>query len=196
MVFNENIMARAKGREEKEGVFYQKKDGKLYTACKWLYVLAFAFTMVINTFYIIGILLIKYDSPSNTDISVNGVITVGILSALMIIMLILSKFNANKIIASIFGGGNVITSVCLIVVFAQILKNNLANLPAKFYLLHLLPSAIIILCSVIMAWIVINSYLKSKKSYERVLEIVFSEYNALPDENKPEWEDFIKNYKF
>ncbi|MBR5222728.1 MAG: hypothetical protein IKV81_00995 [Clostridia bacterium] len=196
MVFNENILNRVKEREQKSGVYYAKKDGKGYKICKWLYILAFAFTMVINALYIIGILLIKSELPSNSTMNMNGFITVSILTAVMILMLILSKFNDNHIIAGVFGGGNAITSVCLIIVFGQMLGNTYVNLPAKFYLLHLLPLAIVVLCSLIMSVIVINAHLKTKKAYEQVLEIVFREYNALPDENKPDWEEFVNNYKF
>ena len=196
MAFNENILNRVKEREQKLGVYYAKKDGKGYKICKWLYILAFAFTMVINALYIIGILLIKSELPSNSTMSMNGFITVSILTAVMILMLILLRFNANHIIAGVFGGGNAITSVCLIIVFGQMLGNTYVNLPAKFYLVHLLPLSIILLCSLAMALIVINSYLKTKKSYNLVLEVLFHEYNALPDENKPEWEDFINSYKF
>ena len=196
MAFNENILKRAQEREQKMGIYYNKKGGMLYNVCKWLYVLAFVFTMVINALYIIGILLIKSELPSNSTMNMNGFITVCILTAVMILMLILSKFNANHIIAGVFGGGNAITSVCLTIVFGQMLGNTYVNLPAKFYLVHLLPLSIILLCSLAMALIVINSYLKTKKSYNLVLEVLFHEYNALPDENKPEWEDFINSYKF
>ena len=196
MVFNENILNRVKEREQKLGVYYAKKDGKGYKICKWLYVLAFAFTMVINALYIIGILLIKSELPSNSTMDMNGFITVCILTAVMLFVFILSKFNANPIVAGVFGGLNVILSVCFTIVYGQMLGNTYVNLPAKFYLVHLLPLSIIILCSVIMAVIVINAHLKTKKAYEQVLEIVFREYNALPDKNKPEWEDFINSYKF
>jgi hypothetical protein len=47
-----------------------------------------------------------------------------------------------------------------------------------------------------MALIVITAYFKTKKAYNRVMEIVYDEYNALPDADKPEWEDYIKNYEF
>ena len=196
MAFNENILNRVKEREQKLGVYYAKKDGKGYKICKWLYILAFAFTMVINALYIIGILLIKSELPSNSTMSMNGFITVSILTAVMLFVFILSKFNANPIVAGVFGGLNVILSVCFTIVYAQLLGNTYVNLPAKFYLLHLLPLSIVAVCSVVMAVIVINSHLKTKKAYEQVLEIVFREYNALPDENKPEWEDFINSYKF
>ena len=196
MAFNENILNRVKEREQKLGVYYAKKDGNGYKICKWLYVLAFAFTMVINALYIIGILLIKSELPSNSTMDMNGFITVCILTAVMLFVFILSKFNANPIVAGVFGGLNVILSVCFTIVYGQMLGNTYVNLPAKFYLVHLLPFSIIILCSVIMAVIVINSHLKTKKAYEQVLEIVFREYNALPDDQKPEWEEFVENYKF
>ena len=196
MAFNENILNRVKEREQKSGVYYAKKDGNGYKICKWLYVLAFAFTMVINALYIIGILLIKSELPSNSTMNMNGFITVCILTAVMLFVFILSKFNANPIVAGVFGGLNVILSVCFTIVYAQLLGNTYVNLPAKFYLVHLLPLSIILLCSVIMALIVINSYLKTKKSYNLVLEVLFHEYNALPDENKPDWEEFVNNYKF
>ena len=196
MAFNENILNRVKEREQKSGVYYAKKDGNGYKICKWFYVLAFAFTMVINALYIIGILLIKSELPSNSTMDMNGFITVCILTAVMLFVFILSKFNANPIVAGVFGGLNVILSVCFTIVYGRMLGNTYVNLPAKFYLVHLLPLLIVAVCSVVMAVIVIISYLKTKRSYERVLEIVFREYNALPDENKPEWEEFVDNFKF
>ena len=196
MAFNENILKRAKEREEKKGIYYHKKGDMLYNICKWIYVLAFAFTMVINSLYLVGIFIVKNELPSNTTINMNGFITVCILTAVMLAMLVLSRFNANHIVAGVFGAGNVISCVFLTIVFAQMLGNTYVNLPAKFYLLHLLPLAIIVVCSLVMAGIVINSYFKFKKSYDMVLEVVFSEYNALPDDQKPEWDEFVDNFKF
>ncbi len=196
MAFNENVLKRAQEREQKMGIYYNKKGGGLYNICKWIYVLAFIFTMAVNAIYITGIILIKQTLSSTATMNMDGFITVCILTGVMLFTFILSKFNANPIVAGVFGGLNVALSLCFTIVYAQLLGNTYVNLPAKFYLVHLLPLSIILLCSLAMASIVINSYLKTKKSYELVLEVLFREYNNLPDDEKPEWEDFITNYKF
>ena len=45
MVFNENVLARTRFKEIKEGVSYPKKDGKLYKGYKCFICLRYAFNV-------------------------------------------------------------------------------------------------------------------------------------------------------
>lgn len=195
MVFNENVLARTRFKEIKEGVSYPKKDGKLYKACKWIYIIAFAYTMVINFLYACGMLLM-WDTLK-TD-SKYYFISVLALTAVLIGALILSRFNNNFIVSLVFGGVNLLSSVALIFIFANLMPDDMVRFGLKisFYYRHLAPLIIIAVCAVIMASVVVSAYFKTKKAYNRVLEILYDEYNALEDTDKPEWEAFISNYQF
>ncbi len=194
MVFYDNILARAREKEYKDGIKYNQKDGTFYNICKWIYILAFAFTMVMNLLYISGMIMRFEDLKSGM---MYYLITPAVMTVVLIGCLILSKFNENYIVASVFGAVNLLSAVVLCVIFAYLMKDDvgLLGLSASFYWRHLIPLVILAVCSAIMALIVVNSYLKTKKSYNRVLEILYDEYNSFPDD-KPDWEEFVKNYKF
>ena len=48
----------------------------------------------------------------------------------------------------------------------------------------------------ILLTIVITSYFKTRKSYNMVLDILFRQYNSLPVENRPDWDEYIENFEF
>ena len=197
MVFNENVLARTRVKEIKEGVNYPKKDGKLYKSFKWLYVIAFVYTMVINFLYTSGMLLMWENLQKNSQ-NLYYFISVLVLTAFLIGALILSKFNNNFIVSLVFGGVNLASSAALIFIFANLMPDSLVKFGLKisFYYRHLAPLLIIAICTAVMTFIVVSAYFKTKKAYSRVLEILYDEYNAIEDAEKPDWEDFIANYQF
>lgn len=197
MAFNENVLARAREREYKMGISYQKKDGRLYKTLKWIYALAVSFTAVITSFYVLGFILLYFeDMIANVSKTKNYGISFVLNVVLMIAMLIISKFNEKPIIASIFGTVNLASSIFLVITFANYYHEWQVYLSAKFYWLHLVPILIIILCSSIITFIVIRSYFKTRKAYNMVLDILFRQYNALPENEKPDWEEYVNNFEF
>lgn len=197
MVFYDNILKRARDKQIKEGIRYPEKDGKLYNGFKFFYVVAFIFGNIMNLFYILGMLIAMSDNAHFSGNSGN-VIAVSVCLALLVGALILSKFNHNWIIATIFAGVNLGSATGLLLIFMNLMEDGTVTggINLNFYWRHLAPLAILAICAVGMALIVITAYFKTKKAYNRVMEIVYDEYNALPDADKPEWEDYIKNYEF
>ncbi|MBR6509013.1 MAG: hypothetical protein IKT38_00210 [Clostridia bacterium] len=197
MAFNEKVLARAKEREIKEGISYPLVSGKLYKTFKWIYLLAVIFNSVVTSFYVAGFILLYAEGIlGNVSKTKNYGISFALMILLMIAMLILSKFNTKPIIAAIFGSVNLFSSVFLIITFSNYYHEWLVTLNSKFYLLHLLPNVIIAICSLVMTYIAISSYFKMRKSYNRVLEIIFTEYNKVPFESTPDWDRFVENFKF
>ncbi len=197
MRFYENILKRAKDRQIKEGISYPEKDGKLYNFFKFFYVVAFIFGNVMNLMYILGMIIAMSDN-SNLVIDMGGFITITVCVVLFIAALIASKFNKNVIVASIFGGVNLGAAVTAIVTFMGLMPDDTVagGISINFYWRHLAPLGIMALCAVAMSLIVIVAYFRTKMAYNRVLEIVYEEYNALPENEKPEWEEYVKNYEF
>lgn len=197
MIFYDNILKRARDKQIKEGVRYPEKDGKLYNTFKFFYVVAFIFGNVMNLFYILGMLIAMSDN-ARFNVNAGNVIAVAVCVVLLIAALIMSKFNAKPIIASIFGVVNLGSAIGLLLVFMKLMADDTVagGIKLNFYWRHLAPLAILAICAVGMAVIVVTAYLKTKKAYNRVMEIVYDEYNALPNDDKPEWEEYIKNYEF
>ncbi len=197
MIYYENILKRAKERQIKEGISYPQKDGKLYNFFKFFYVVAFVFANIMNLMYILGITIAMSDN-SNLIINMESFITIIICVVLFIAALIVSKFNKNVIVASIFGGVNLGAAITAIVTFMSLMPDDTVagGINLNFYWRHLAPLGILALCAVGMALIVIIAYFKTKKSYNRVLELVYETYNALPENEKPDWEEFVQNYEF
>lgn len=197
MIFYDNILKRARDKQIKEGVRYPEKDGKLYNTFKFFYVVSFIFGNVMNLFYILGMLIAMSDN-AHFNVNAGNVIAVAVCVVLLIAALIMSKFNAKPIIASIFGVVNLGSAIGLLLVFMKLMADDTVagGIKLNFYWRHLAPLAILAICAVGMAVIVVTAYLKTKKAYNRVMEIVYDEYNALPNDDKPEWEEYIKNYEF
>jgi len=197
MTYYNNILERAREKEYKQGISYPQKDGKLYNTLKVFYVLAFAFANVMNLLYILGMLIALSDSAIATK-NIGNVIGVAVCVVLMIAALVASKYNANVIVASVFGGVNLGSATALLLVFMNLMKDGTAvgGINVNYYWRHLAPLSIMALCAVGMALVVITAYFKTKKAYSKVLEQVYEAYNALPENDKPEWEDYAQNYEF
>ena len=197
MIYYDNILKRAKDKQIKEGISYPQKDGKLYNAFKFFYIVAFIFANVMNLMYILGMTIAMTDN-TNLIIEVGSFVTIIICVVLLIAALIVSKFNKNVIVASVFGGVNLGAAITAIITFKNLMPDDtvVGGININFYWRHLAPLAILALCAVAMVLIVVVAYFRTKKAYNRVLELVYDTYNSLPDNEKPEWEEFAKNYEF
>lgn len=197
MTYYKNILNRTREKQYKAGISYPEKDGKLYNTLKVFYVLAFAFANIMNLMYILGMLIALSDSAI-ASANVGNIIAVSVCVVLMIAALVASKYNGNAIVASVFGGVNLGSAIALLLIFMNLMKDDtvVGGINVNFYWRHLAPLAIMALCAAGMALVVITAYFKTKKAYNKVLEQVYEEYNTLPAENKPEWEEYAENYEF
>ncbi len=197
MTYYKNILNRTREKQYKLGISYPEKDGKLYNTLKVFYVLAFVFANVMNLMYILGMLIAMTDNAHFSG-NAGNVIAVSVCVVLMIAALIASKYNDNVIVASVFGGVNLGSATALMLIFMNLMKDDTAvgGININYYWRHLAPLAIMALCAVGMALVVVTAYFKTKKAYNKVLEQVYEEYNALPENEKPEWEAYAENYEF
>lgn len=196
MKFYENVMQRTKDRQYKLGKSYPQKDGKLYKTLKVFYILAMAFGLVMNLMYVTGILLF-IDEPRIAS-QAHIAIIVSILSVLLIAALVISKYNDNLIIAAVFGGVNFGCALTIILFFKNILLDDtvVGGLNIDFYWRHLAPNVIMALCALGMVAVVVSAYFKTKKAYNKTLEIVYEAYNSIPTDERPDWEEYVSNYQF
>lgn len=193
MVFHENILKRVRAKERKKGKYYPEKDGLLYNRFKFFYIVATLFANIWNVIFVTGIAVLAEDDVFLCKTSDYVIVTVSTL--LLIGALVASKYNDNVIVASSFGIANVLASVVLIYIYAK-MQMGANGIVTNYYWRHLAPLSITALCALAMALIVIVAYLKLKKHYNEVLEEVYADYNNLESGDKPEWEEYVKNYKF
>ena len=52
------------------------------------------------------------------------------------------------------------------------------------------------LCALGMVAVVVSAYFKTKKAYNKTLEIVYEAYNSIPTDERPDWEEYVSNYQF
>ena len=194
MVFYENILKRAREKQIKEGISYPKKDGKLYNFFQFFYVVAFIFANIWSLLYILAAIIFSEEMLTSSELP--NFITVSVSTLIMFMTLITLKFNDNLIAAGVFGGVNVAGAVVLSETFFRMQEYSKDGVQLSYYWRHLVPFMIVCVATIGLTVIIFGAYFKTKKAYNRVMEIVYDEYNALPDNEKPEWEDFIKNYEF
>ena len=194
MVFHENILKRVRAKERKKGKYYPEKDGLLYNRFKFFYIVATLFANIWNLIFVVGVAVLK--SEDETFFSqMTDYIIVTVCTLLLIGALIASKYNDNLIVALSFGGANVIASCVLIYIYAK-MQMQANGIVLNYYWRHLAPLSITALCALAMSIIVLTSYLILKKHYNEVLEEVYEDYNTLESDEKPDWDEYVKNHKF
>ena len=193
MVFQENILKRVRAKERKAGIYYPEKDGMLYNRFKGIYFLTSIFANVWNVLFVTGIAVLMEEDQFICETL--DFVTVAICTVLMIGALIASKFNDNLIVASAFGVVNIITSAVLSYSYAM-MQSRAKGILLNYYWRHLGPLSISALCALAMTLIVLTAYFRLKKHYNEVLEEVYADYNSLEGDDKPEWEEYLKNYRF
>lgn len=192
MKMQENLLKRVRMIEEKHGIIYAKKDGKLYNALNVLYILTFIYTMAVNFIYIMGLVMrlwvsedIKYSDYSNIFITVCGC------TILLIVGLIIKKF----IIAS--SALTLPSALFLMLTFSNISKDGtgIFGLANYYYFRHFIPLVLMIIFVVWMLIIALRADFKTKKQYKKVLDGLYTIFNNSGNELTDEqWQEFLNNY--
>lgn len=206
MAYFDNILKRAREKQLKEGISYPQKDGKLYNTFKWFYILSVIYQSLWSLIIVLTplVLLGEWEiSKGVIDLGNKGIylkdyITITTCFCLLILSLFMLKFNHNMFAASFLGCVNSSAIIAMIFALKSFFKNDAVTNrePAIYYYGYLIPLLIALICVIGMVVIVITAYFKTQKAYNKVLEIVYEQYNSLNDSNKPEWEEYVKNYKF
>ncbi len=190
MKMYDNILQKVRLYEEKRGIIYAKTDGKLYKGLKVFYVLLFAYTMVMNTLFLLGAFL----SDSVFKTLGNSVYTVLGLSAVLIASLVIVRFK-NKLWANIaFLMLNIISCVGLGFTFG-ILLQDVIGFKASFYWRHLVPLCLMVILSVALTVVALRAVLKIRKTYKKIIENIYTTYKASEetDLSDEQWEEVLKN---
>lgn len=192
MKINEGILKRVRVLEEKRGISYVKTGGKLYTALSVFYVLAAIFGLVMNVFYILGMLLINLGTENMKNV-LAPVITVSVCSAALIAGLILKKYKKHLISFIL----NAISSVFLLVLFAALMEdiNGFLQLKTAYYWRHLAPLVIVVITSL---WVMLIAIIERKNVtslYKKVEENLYNLYHtSANDVTEEQWEEFLNEY--
>ena len=195
-----NILQRVRQIEEKAGIRYAKADGRLYKTLKVLYVILFAYTMVMNLLYLLGTALVYSGKEVFAEVK-NSLIIVVVASIGLVAALVFARFK-SKIWANITSMVlNLLSCIFLVLTFAQRLTDDLGFLGYKFsfYWRHSVPLLLIVAFSVWFSIIAIRATAKTQKQYKKVVENLYEKYNLaseIEQFSEEEWEEFLKNYEF
>lgn len=192
MKMQESILRRVRMIEEKNGIKYAKTDGRLYKTLRVLYIIVFAYTMVINLLYIAGMAFVYGGTDGFKDIA-NSFISVCICTGLMIAGFVLSFFRF-KLAAGII---SIVPEIFLIPVFGVELRDSFGFMGFKtsFYWRHLAPLAILIILMTATTIIALRAKLKTEKQYKKVTDNLYKLYKESgADLTDEQWEEFLANY--
>lgn len=197
MKYTENVVARAGIIEEKNGIKYAKVGSRLYNTVKVFYIIAFAFATALSIIFLLGMFMFAETMHTFSDnlLSVIGVI---LLTALMSVSLYISRYNAKSVFAWIFGGANLVSAVGLIVIFANLLREEtgFGGLNVNFYWRHFAPLCLVVICAAVMVYISVRATVKFNNTCKKIVNNVYEQYRSLPDDNKPQWDGYLANYEF
>lgn len=187
MKMYDSVLQRVKILEEKNGIKYANTDGKLYKALKIIFIIVFAYAMVIKSFYFLGALII-----SNLELPI---ITPAVCTALLVAGFVLVLCKQHIIGVSLTS----VSSAVLLFTFGRMLIDSFTgNLLIKFYWAHLAPLCILTICAVWMAVIAVRAKVKLKKMYNKVAENIYTTYKINVAEGQAveeeKWEEFLENF--
>ena len=182
MKMYDGVIAKVRKIEQKNGIVYMDTDSVLYKLLKWLYVLAFAFSLVINSIYILG-------AYWREDTYITPLICT--VSLILGLICLLKKWHIPAVVFTLP------PAVIICLYFPHLLVySNILN--PKYYWAHLAP--MIVLGVTVLGTAIIDTIakLKFKKTYMRVINNLYSEYKVdlSQGEDVPEdkWEEFLESY--
>ena len=192
MKMQEGVLRRVRAVEEKNGIKYAKTDGRLYKTLRTFYIIIFAYTMVINLFYIMSRAFVYGGTDGFKDIA-NCFISVCICTGLMIAGFVLSFFRF-KTAAGIM---SIVPEIFLIPVFGVELRDSLGFMGFKtlFYWRHLVPLALLAILMTATTVIALRAKFKTEKQYKKVTDNLYKRYKESgADISDGQWEEFLSNY--
>ncbi len=180
MKIYEGVSAKVRMIEQKKGIVYIDTYSPVYKISKWLYILAFAFSFVINSIYILG--ATWENLPYITPLICTAALIGGVVC-------LIKKWHIPSVILTLP------SAVLLIFFFPHGLTYS-AVLNPKYYWAHLAPMLLLIITVLICFTVDLIATLKFKKTYNRVVENLYKEYQIGVDEEVPEdkWAQFLENY--
>ncbi|MEE1239721.1 MAG: hypothetical protein UHO61_07345 [Acutalibacteraceae bacterium] len=192
MKMQESVLRRVRTVEEKNGIKYARTDGALYKTLRVLYFFAFAYTLIINLLYMLG-MVIAYGGTEDFKYVANSFISVCVCTAVMVVGLVLSFFRF-KIAAGII---SIAPEIFLITVFGSRLRDDIGFLgfSTSFYWRHFIPLALLVILMIVTTVIAVRARIKTEKQYKKVTDNLYELYKAnFTDVTDEQWEEFLNNY--
>ena len=184
----EGVLKKVRETEYKKGIVYENSDGNLCKTLNIFYILAGAFALLMNLFFLISYIFVYIDKNDN----IYKVISVSVLSIFLIAGFILGK---TKLIYTPFAL-NILSACGLIVIFAkECEKVAFREYSSVFYWRHLIPLLIVLITSVWIFIIKLRAKIKTNRLYKKVESDIYKEFCSQNAEfTEEEWQEFIKNY--
>lgn len=190
MKMQENILKKVYEYEYKRGICYEKPDGSLYKGFRVLYILAFAFTLIINLIILLGDVRFKSLTFSKTMQASIIVCTLCLIGTFVLILL-----NKKMWAHIVFLATNVLVSVALCFVFQKVLRDEVGVLLSKFFYCHVVPLSLLVIFAVVLSIIAIRAEVKVRKLYNRIVEELYIQNFTIEnsDLSEKEWNALLKN---
>ena len=74
--------------------------------------------------------------------------------------------------------------------------DEVGDLVGKFYYAHLAPLCIVVICTFALAYIALRAHLKTRKTYNKILENLYSAHGKVDESRnitEEEWDEIIKD---
>ncbi len=204
---NANILLKMHQKEARCGITRTYVDGGLGITLKVLHIIAFAYTIIINTIYLISVnintdLIIENIGKENLSVSQedqlaainNSIIFVIIMSVLLIggmVCLAIKRFTPTLILSCV-------PSVLLVLHFAERMSETLTlnGLACSYTYNHLVPLALVFITALIYCIIGIHFNISENKAYTAFTASLYSAYSdKLENISEEEWEKFLNEYE-
>lgn len=190
MKMHEEVLQRTYRYQEKNGIYYNKTNGKVY---KWLTALMcvpFLYLMAMNIFYLFSVGVFCYfDGATSKAISTLSIVSVCTLSIIIGFIMSFKKFKISGLVAQL------LPLPVLLVTFGYYLKEPVVfSFKASFYYRHFIPIVLHLIVLCIMLVIAVREMLIIKRDYKKVYQGLYEQYSTQnPDTVSEEgWEEFLK----
>lgn len=192
-----NVLKRIDNIEYLWGINYLKPDGTFCFILKILYAIIGVYTLCINLFYVIGVLLTN-TSHRNLNFVQAYLIATTVASILLIGSFFIMRFNKKLWTVITSCVVNLVSCFTLIITFAVQLEDVLGfgGYKTGFYWRHFIPLCLMIILTVVLTFIALRAIFIRKKSCETVCEMVQKIYGFSLEDNDltlEQWQEFIKN---
>ncbi len=202
MKMYEGVLEKVESNRRKRGVV-PINEGFKFKLCKFLYFLAFVYSLVMSLPVIIGFLMKASQSQDGFSAFVSdrlvGYATLALGTLLLIVgcVLILKK-KRSVLTVSVALVLTVACSVALIFFFKDNLIDELTDkVKTMFYWRHLIPLGLTALLSVIVCGIDLTEKLRVRKEYNTILATIYEIHKQTTGQTEigaDEWDEFLENY--
>lgn len=186
-----NVLEKVHAYENKKNIVYATVESPSYRRIKFLYFLALIFTLGVNLILIYGHFVFE-----TRNLDKNVLYTILTLSGLLIVSTIVLHFKKHLWTHYVAFVSNALSATGILVSLSNVMVDEIGDIKASFYYIHLAPLCILFVCTLALTIIAVRAHLKTRKTYNKILENLYSAYGKV-EENRniteEEWEEIIKD---